>query len=183
MSELLLELFSEEIPARLQTRAADDLRRLMVDGLKAQGSRGGRSARLCDAAPLGARGRGRAEEVAGRVGGAQGPARRRARAGGAGLPQGRWPRRRSPTRKSSRTRRRATTTSRASTSRDGRGRDRQRGAARDDPEFPVAEDDALQRQARQRRRSCAGSARCIRSCCCSTARSCRSRSPASRPAA
>ena len=44
MSELLLELFSEEIPARLQTRAAEDLRRLMVDGLKAQGSRGGRGA-------------------------------------------------------------------------------------------------------------------------------------------
>ena len=37
MSELLLELFSEEIPARLQTRAAEDLRRLMVDGLKARG--------------------------------------------------------------------------------------------------------------------------------------------------
>ena len=37
MSELLIELFSEEIPARMQTRAADDLRRLMVDGLKAQG--------------------------------------------------------------------------------------------------------------------------------------------------
>ena len=37
MPELLLELFSEEIPARLQTRAADDLRRLMVDGLKARG--------------------------------------------------------------------------------------------------------------------------------------------------
>jgi glycyl-tRNA synthetase beta chain len=37
MSELLLELFSEEIPARLQVRAADDLRRLMIDGLKAKG--------------------------------------------------------------------------------------------------------------------------------------------------
>jgi glycyl-tRNA synthetase beta chain len=37
MSELLLELFSEEIPARLQARGADDLRRLIVDGLKAQG--------------------------------------------------------------------------------------------------------------------------------------------------
>ena len=37
MSELLLELFSEEIPARLQARAADDLRRLMVDGLKERG--------------------------------------------------------------------------------------------------------------------------------------------------
>jgi len=37
MSELLLELFSEEIPARLQARAAEDLRRLMVDGFKAKG--------------------------------------------------------------------------------------------------------------------------------------------------
>jgi glycyl-tRNA synthetase beta chain len=37
MAELLIELFSEEIPARLQTRAAEDLRRLMVDGLKARG--------------------------------------------------------------------------------------------------------------------------------------------------
>ncbi len=37
MPELLLELFSEEIPARLQARAAEDLRRLMVEGLKARG--------------------------------------------------------------------------------------------------------------------------------------------------
>src|SRR5258705_5159272 len=37
MSELLLELFSEEIPARMQQRAAEDLERLVVDGLKAQG--------------------------------------------------------------------------------------------------------------------------------------------------
>jgi len=37
MSELLLDLFSEEIPARLQVRASEDLRRLMVDGLKAKG--------------------------------------------------------------------------------------------------------------------------------------------------
>lgn len=37
MPELLLELFCEEIPARLQSRASDDLRRLMVDGLKARG--------------------------------------------------------------------------------------------------------------------------------------------------
>ncbi len=34
MSELLLELFSEEIPARMQARAADDLKRLVTDGLK-----------------------------------------------------------------------------------------------------------------------------------------------------
>jgi len=37
MAELLLELFSEEIPARMQPQAADDLRRLLVDALKAQG--------------------------------------------------------------------------------------------------------------------------------------------------
>ena len=37
MTELLLELFSEEIPARMQVRAADDLRRLVVEGLKARG--------------------------------------------------------------------------------------------------------------------------------------------------
>ncbi len=37
MPELLLELFSEEIPARMQARAAEDLRRLMLEGLKAQG--------------------------------------------------------------------------------------------------------------------------------------------------
>jgi glycyl-tRNA synthetase beta chain len=33
----LLELLSEEIPARMQSRAAADLQRLVVDGLKAQG--------------------------------------------------------------------------------------------------------------------------------------------------
>jgi len=37
MSQLLLELFSEEIPARMQGRAADDLKRLVVEGLKARG--------------------------------------------------------------------------------------------------------------------------------------------------
>jgi glycyl-tRNA synthetase beta chain len=37
MPELLLELLSEEIPARMQQRAADDLARLVTDGLKAAG--------------------------------------------------------------------------------------------------------------------------------------------------
>ena len=36
-SELLIELFSEEIPARMQQRAAEDLKRLVTDGLKAKG--------------------------------------------------------------------------------------------------------------------------------------------------
>ena len=37
MAELLLELFSEEIPARMQARAADDLKRLVTAGLKEAG--------------------------------------------------------------------------------------------------------------------------------------------------
>ncbi len=37
MPELLLELFSEEIPARMKKRAADDLQRLVCDGLKKAG--------------------------------------------------------------------------------------------------------------------------------------------------
>ena len=37
MAELLLELFSEEIPARMQARAAADLKRLVEDGLKKAG--------------------------------------------------------------------------------------------------------------------------------------------------
>ena len=37
MAELLLELLSEEIPARMQARASDDFKRLVCDGLKAAG--------------------------------------------------------------------------------------------------------------------------------------------------
>jgi len=37
MPDLLIELFSEEIPARMQARAADDLKRLVTDGLVAAG--------------------------------------------------------------------------------------------------------------------------------------------------
>ena len=37
MPELLLELLSEEIPARMQARAAEDLKRLVCDGLKDAG--------------------------------------------------------------------------------------------------------------------------------------------------
>ncbi len=37
MAELLLELFSEEIPSRMQVRAAEDLKRLVTEGLKSQG--------------------------------------------------------------------------------------------------------------------------------------------------
>ncbi len=37
MAELLLELFCEEIPARMQERAADDLKRLVCERLKGAG--------------------------------------------------------------------------------------------------------------------------------------------------
>ena len=33
MADLLIELFSEEIPARMQARAADDLKKLLTDGM------------------------------------------------------------------------------------------------------------------------------------------------------
>ena len=37
MPELLFELFSEEIPARMQAKAADDLRRMVTEKLVAEG--------------------------------------------------------------------------------------------------------------------------------------------------
>ena len=37
MPDLLLELFSEEIPARMQRQAADDLKRLVTDALVEKG--------------------------------------------------------------------------------------------------------------------------------------------------
>jgi glycyl-tRNA synthetase beta chain len=37
MPELLLEILSEEIPARMQARAAEDIKRLVTDGLKSAG--------------------------------------------------------------------------------------------------------------------------------------------------
>ena len=43
MAELLLELFSEEIPARMQTRAAEDLKRLVSEKLAAAGLAFGRA--------------------------------------------------------------------------------------------------------------------------------------------
>ena len=64
MAELLLELFSEEIPARMQARAAEDLQRLVTEGLKAQGLAAGEARAYRDAAAAGAGGGGRAGQVA-----------------------------------------------------------------------------------------------------------------------
>ena len=49
MPDLLIELFSEEIPARMQARAADDLRARVTDGLVAAGLND-RQCRGCHAA-------------------------------------------------------------------------------------------------------------------------------------
>jgi len=49
MSELLLELFSEEIPARMQARAAEDLKRLVLEGIGATGLAVGEA--MCFATP------------------------------------------------------------------------------------------------------------------------------------
>ena len=178
MSELLLELFSEEIPARMQARAAEDLRRLVVDGLKAQGLDDGRGARLCDAAAAGAGGRRACRPKSPAVS----EERKGPRVGApeqaiAGLPQGRRPRSRSTRRRSSRTTRRATSTSRAS-SKPGRP------AAEIVAEVVRGDD----REVSRGRSRCAGAAGTLRvgaaaafdRAACSTARSCRSRSPASR---
>ncbi len=43
MSELLIELFSEEIPARLQAHGAENLRRMVTEGLKEAGLKTGRA--------------------------------------------------------------------------------------------------------------------------------------------
>ena len=91
MSELLLELFSEEIPARMQPRAAEDLKRLVIDGLKTRGLETGaatafstprRLTLVVEDVP----------QISGDLGRKEGPARRRAGAGRAGLPEIRWPR-------------------------------------------------------------------------------------------
>jgi glycyl-tRNA synthetase beta chain len=43
MAELLLEFLSEEIPARMQARAREDLKRLIVDGLRLHGLNAGKT--------------------------------------------------------------------------------------------------------------------------------------------
>ena len=177
MAELLLELFSEEIPARMQGRAAEDLRRLVIDGLKAQGLEVGeakafatprRLALVVEGVPAkspdiseerkGPRVNAPEQAIAGlpQVGGAhvdQGGAGRQGREEGRLLR--RQDRQAGPR---------------------GEG-DRRRGGAGGGGEVSVAEVDALGLgHARP------GCGRCIRSSACSTARSCRSRSRASRAA-
>ena len=65
MPELLLELLSEEIPARMQARAAEDLKRLVCQGLKDAGLKFDRAQAFRHAAPPHACRRWFAEEAAG----------------------------------------------------------------------------------------------------------------------
>jgi glycyl-tRNA synthetase beta chain len=78
MPDLLLELFSEEIPARMQAKAADDLRRMVTDKLVAEGLvyEGAKAFATPRRLALTVHGIPRASRPEGR---AQGPARRRSR--------------------------------------------------------------------------------------------------------
>ena len=91
MPDLLLELFSEEIPARMQRRAAEDLRKLVTDalverGFVYEGAKAYATPRRLALHVVGlpAKGKDVREER-------KGPARRRAREGGRRLPQERRP--------------------------------------------------------------------------------------------
>ena len=84
MPDLLLELFSEEIPARMQAKAADDLRRMVTDKLVAEGLGEGAKASRRRAA-----GADRARHLRGNDSKTErrGPENRRPRRGRAGLPE------------------------------------------------------------------------------------------------
>ena len=177
MAELLLELFSEEIPARMQARAAEDLRRLVTEGLKAQGLEAGeakafatprRLTLVVEGVP--AKSPAVSEERKGpRVDAPEQAIAGFLKAAGLEVDQG---------------------------GRDRQGREEGRLLRRQDREAgPRGGGDRRRGGAGGGRRSsrgrsrCAGArartsgcGRCIRSCACSTARSCRSRSRASRAA-
>ena len=93
MPDLLLELFSEEIPARMQPKAAEDLRRLVTDGLVERGLTYAHAAAFATPRRLALAIEGLAERSPAAPRGAQGPARRRAGGGDRGLPARDRPRR------------------------------------------------------------------------------------------
>src|ERR1035441_2147573 len=90
MPDLLLEFLSEEIPARMQARAADDLKKMVTDrlvaaGLVYEGAKALATPRRLP--PSGPGGAGGAGARAGHQGTEEGPARRRARRRDRRLPQ------------------------------------------------------------------------------------------------
>ena len=85
MPDLLLELRSEEIPARMQRKAAGDLKKMVTDGLVEAGLTYEARARILDAAPPDARHSRPDRALEGRARGAQGPEHQGAGAGDPGL--------------------------------------------------------------------------------------------------
>ena len=82
MPDLLFELFSEEIPARMQAKAAEDLRRMVTDKLVAEGLVYEGAKAFATPRRLTLTVHGIPGAAAGPEGRAQGPAGRRAGAGG-----------------------------------------------------------------------------------------------------
>ena len=139
-ADFLLELLSEEIPARMQARARNDLARMMAEALAAAGLDARRDHDLFDPAAAGADRRRPAARDRGGARGNQGAAQLGAAAGARGLPaQDRADRR---------------TSSRSATASGSRAIDKpgprhrrgaRRGRRRDRARLPVAQVDALGR--------------------------------------
>ena len=87
MPDLLLELFSEEIPARMQRRAAEDLQKLVTDALVERGFVYEGAKAFATPRRLALNIVGLPVKGAGRSGGTQRAAGRRARRRRSGLPQ------------------------------------------------------------------------------------------------
>ena len=156
MPDLLLELFSEEIPARMQAKAADDLRRLVTDGLVERGLTYAHAAAFATPRRLTLALEGLAERSPRLREERKGPRADAPRRRDRGLPARHRPhprRARDPPRQEGRRPLR-----RHRPPRPPRRRDRRRDRRGGRPRLPLAEVDAL-----GRRRRCAGSARCTRS--------------------
>ena len=163
MPDLLLELFSEEIPARMQRQAAEDLKRLVTNALVERNlTLRGRAELRHPPAPDPSCGR-PAVRSAQSARGAQGPPRRRSGRRHPGLPEERRPRAHR-----GREDRDRPEEGRILCRRDREAGPRNQGRDRGDhpcdrPLVSVAEIDALGRRRRRSPTRCAGSGRCAAS--------------------
>ena len=149
MPDLLIELFSEEIPARMQAQAAADLKRLVTDGLVEAGLTYASAGAFATPRRLALSVEGLTAAKPGADRRAQGPAHRRARGGAGGVPA--LDRADPRAAGGPRHRQGRGLVRRDRHARPPRGRDRRRGAGDGDPQLPLAEVDALGRRA-----ACAG---------------------------
>ena len=166
MAELLLELFSEEIPARMQSRASGRSRALARQCARRRGARIQGHQDLRHATPSDCRGRRPARALARHQRGAQRSARRCARGGDQRFPQGGGTLFGRPSREARRQEGRLL-----------RGADREAGPCRPPRSSPKScPRSSAASPGRNRcagvRASFAGCARSTRSSACSTARSC-----------